>query len=97
LAKWQGEEHLHRAREIRTHASSENRFLTPREEQQARSCDRAGFHAIVHSMLVDSIQRMKKDSERRLAVPTGDQSAAAYKGRGRSPLGKKDSPEQSVN
>jgi hypothetical protein len=66
LGEWQCEEYLRQAREIRARATAENRFLTPREEQQARSCDRTGFHVIVHSLLLDDIKRMKKDSEQRL-------------------------------
>jgi hypothetical protein len=65
LGKWQGEEYLRQAREIRTRAISENRVLTAWEEQQAHSCDRAGFLTMVHSMLLDDITRMKEESESR--------------------------------
>jgi hypothetical protein len=65
LEKWQGEECLRKAREIRARAQAENRLLTPWEIQQAHACDRAGVRATVHSMLVDQIERMNQESERR--------------------------------
>jgi len=65
LGKWQGKEYLRQAEEIRARATAENRFLTPWEEQQAHACDRAGVGIMVHFMLLDQIERMKKGSERR--------------------------------
>jgi hypothetical protein len=66
--QWQGKEYLRQAREIRARANAENRSLTPLEEQQAHACARAGVSALVHSLLLDDIKRMNKDSERRPLV-----------------------------
>jgi hypothetical protein len=65
LEKWQGEEYFRQAKEIRARAQAEDRLLTPWEEQQAHACDRAGVRATVHSMLLDTIERMKQESENR--------------------------------
>ena len=64
LGKWQAKEYWRQAREIRTRAKAENRVLTQWEEQQAHACDRAGVGAMVHSILLDDIERMKEESER---------------------------------
>lgn len=65
LEEWKGKEYLHRARDIRARARAENRVLTSWEEQQADAYNRVGFHTLIHSILLDDIQRMKKESERR--------------------------------
>jgi len=64
LEKWQGEEYWRQAREIRARAIAEDRPLTEWEEQQAHAYDQAGVRTVVHSMLLDQIARMKKESER---------------------------------
>jgi len=68
LEKWRAEEHWRQAREIRARAKTENRVLTPWEEQQARACDRAGLRIKTGLMLRETIQQMRKDSERRPLV-----------------------------
>jgi hypothetical protein len=40
LDQWQANEYWRQAREIRARVKTENRLLTPWEEQQARACDR---------------------------------------------------------
>jgi hypothetical protein len=65
LWKWQGEEYWREAREIRARARAENRVLTPWERQQAHACDRTAASTMVHFMLLDDIERMRKESERR--------------------------------
>ena len=68
LEKWQGEEYWRQAREIRARARTENRLLTPWEEQQARAFDRAGLRIKTGLMLRETIEQMRKDSERRPLV-----------------------------
>jgi hypothetical protein len=68
LGEWQAREYWRRAREIRARAKDENRGLTPWEEQQARANDRAGAGTMAHSMLLDQIGRMKRESEPRPLV-----------------------------
>jgi hypothetical protein len=64
LEKWQGEEYLRQAREIRARANAEGRPLTQWEEQQARAYDRAGIRAMTASMVHEDIERIKQESKR---------------------------------
>jgi hypothetical protein len=66
LGKWRAEEYWRQAREIRARAMDENRDLTSWEEQQALAYDRAGAGTMAHFILLESIERMKKESEQRL-------------------------------
>lgn len=68
LGEWQAREYWRQAREIRARAMDENRDLTSWEEQQARAYDRAGAGTMAQFMLLDSIERMKKESEHRPLV-----------------------------
>ena len=68
LDQWQANEYWRQAREIRACARTENRLLTPWEEQQARACDRAGLRIKTGLMLRETIEHMRKDSERRPLV-----------------------------
>ena len=62
--KWQSKEYFRQAREIRARAKAEIRVLTPWEEQQAHACDRAGAGAMAHSMLLDTLARIKREAKR---------------------------------
>jgi hypothetical protein len=66
LGKWRAEEYWRQAREIRARAMDEDRDVTSWEEQQARAYDRAGAGTMAHFILLESIERMKKESEQRL-------------------------------
>ena len=68
LDQWQANEYWRQAREIRARVKTENRLLTPWEEQQARACDRAGLRIKTGLMLRETIDHMKKDSEHRPLV-----------------------------
>ncbi len=68
LGEWRAKEYWRQAREIRARAMDENRDLTSWEEQQARAYDRAGIGTMAHSILLDDIKRMKRESERRPLV-----------------------------
>jgi hypothetical protein len=68
LGEWRAKEYWRQAREIRARAMDENRDLAPWEEQQARDFDRAGVGTMAHSILLDDIKRMKRESERRPLV-----------------------------
>jgi hypothetical protein len=66
LGEWRAKEYWRQAREIRARARDEDRGLTAWEEQQARAYDRAGVGTMAHFILLESIERMKKESEQRL-------------------------------
>jgi hypothetical protein len=68
LDQWQAHEYWRQAREIRARVKTENRLLTPWEEQQARACDRAGLRIKTGLMLRETIDHMRKDSEHRPLV-----------------------------
>jgi hypothetical protein len=63
--KWQGKECWRQAKEIRARANAEGRPLTQQEEQQVYAYSRAAIRATVGPMLLETIERMKQDSERR--------------------------------
>jgi hypothetical protein len=65
LHKWQSKEYLRQAKEIRAHANAEDRALTQQEEQQFYAYNRAAMRVTVRPMLLETIKRMKQDSERR--------------------------------
>src|ERR1700734_4077764 len=65
LEKWQAREYWRQAKEIRARAYVENRLLTQQEAQQAHGYDRAGIRATIARMLLDDIDRLKEESERR--------------------------------
>ncbi len=64
LHKWQGKEYWRQAKEIRARANAEGRALTQQEEQRFYAYNRAGMRATVGPMLLEMIERMRKDSER---------------------------------
>ena len=66
LHKWQSEEYWRQAKEIRARANAEDRALTEQEEQQVYAYNRAAMRAAVGPMLLETIERMRQDSERRL-------------------------------
>jgi hypothetical protein len=68
LEKWQGEECLRRAKEIRARAYDEGRPLTQWEYEQSRAYDGEGLRLMTGYMLRDQIECMKKDSECRPLV-----------------------------
>jgi hypothetical protein len=65
LHKWQSKEYWRQAKEIRARANAEGRLLTQQEEQQVYAYSRAAIRATVGPMLLETIERMKQDSERR--------------------------------
>ena len=68
LGQWQGEEYWRHARDIRDRAMAELRSLTQWEEQQIRAYNRAAVRATVGPMLLDTIERITQESERRPLV-----------------------------
>jgi len=64
LHKWQSKEHWRQAREIRARANAEGRALTQREEQQFYAYNGAGIRATVDPILLNVIERVRKESER---------------------------------
>jgi hypothetical protein len=66
LHKWQRKEYWRQAKEIRAQANAEGRALTQQEEQQVYAYGRAAIRAMVGPMLLETIERMRQDSERRL-------------------------------
>jgi hypothetical protein len=65
LHRWQSKEYWRQAREIRARANAEGRALTQQEEQRFYAYNRAATRATVGPMLLETIERMKKDSEGR--------------------------------
>jgi hypothetical protein len=65
LHKWQSKEYWRQAGEIRARANTEGRAMTQQEEQQFYAYNRAAMRATVGPMLLETIERMKKDSESR--------------------------------
>lgn len=68
LGKWQGEEYWRHARDIRDRAIAEGRSPTQWEEQQILAHNRAAVRATVGAMLLDTIERIKHESENRPLV-----------------------------
>jgi hypothetical protein len=68
LDQWQANEYWRQARETRARVKTENRLLTPWEEQQARACDRAGLRIKTGLMLRETIDHIRRDSEHRPLV-----------------------------
>jgi hypothetical protein len=65
LNKWQSKEYWRQAKEIRARANAEGRALTEQEEQQVYAHNRAAMRATVGPMLLDTIERIKVETERR--------------------------------
>lgn len=65
LHKWQSKEYWRQAKEIRARATAEGRALTQEEEQQFYAYNRAAMRATVGPMLLDTIERIKVETERR--------------------------------
>jgi len=65
LHKWQRKEYWRQAKEIRARANAEDRALTEQEEQQVHAFTRAAMRATVGPMLLDTIERIKLETERR--------------------------------
>jgi hypothetical protein len=65
LHKWQSKKYWRQAKEIRARANAEDRALTEQEEQQVYAHNRAAMRTIVGPTLLETIERMKHDSERR--------------------------------
>lgn len=65
LHRWQSKEYWRQAKEIRVRAYSERRALTQQEEQQVYAYNRAAMRVAVGPMLLDTIERIKVESERR--------------------------------
>lgn len=65
LHRWQSKGYWRQAKEIRARANAEDRALTEQEEQQVYVHNRAAMRATVGPMLLETIERMKHDSERR--------------------------------
>ena len=65
LHKWQSKEYWHQAKEIRARANAESRPLTQREEQQFYAHNRAAMRATAVPMLLETIERVRQDTERR--------------------------------
>jgi hypothetical protein len=65
LHKWQSKEYWRQAMEIRARANAGDRPLTYQEEQQVCAYNRAAMRVTVEPMLLETIERMKQDSERR--------------------------------
>ncbi len=65
LHKWQSKDYWRQAKEIRARANAEGRTLTQQEEQQVCAYNRAAMRVTVEPMLLETIERMKQDSERR--------------------------------
>ena len=65
LDEWQGRQYLREASKIRSAASEEGRPLTEWEAQRTEAFIRAGIQTVTGAILRDSIERMRKESERR--------------------------------
>jgi hypothetical protein len=65
LHRWQSKEYWRQAKEIRARANTEGRTLTQQEEQQVYAYNRAAIRATLGPMLLETIERIKQDSERR--------------------------------
>ena len=68
LHRWQSQECWRQAKGIRARANAEGRTVTQQEEQQVYAYNRAAMRATVGPMLLETIERMKRDSERRPLV-----------------------------
>jgi hypothetical protein len=58
--KWEGREYKRLALQIRAHARAERRDVTPSEEAQARTYDKAAFQAFVTSAVDSELSKMLK-------------------------------------
>ena len=65
LHRWQGKEYWRQANEIRGRANAEGRVLTQQEEQQFYAYNRAAMRSMVGPMLLDTIERIRVETERR--------------------------------
>ncbi len=50
---WQRKEYRRQAKEIRARVKAERRPMTPEEEARAAALDRAGFHSLIDSVVID--------------------------------------------
>jgi hypothetical protein len=66
--EWQSKEYWRLAKEIRARANAESRVLTQQEEQQVYAYNRAALRVTAGFVLLDVIERIKRDSERRPLV-----------------------------
>jgi hypothetical protein len=64
LEKWEGEECLRRAKEIRALAKAEDRPVTPWEEQRILGYTTAGLRALTVSAFHDKLEDLKRQGER---------------------------------
>lgn len=60
--KWQSKEYRRRAKEIRARAATENRLMTPWEEQQACASDQAAFQCMMRGIVSDQLKRLERDA-----------------------------------
>jgi hypothetical protein len=65
LHKRQSKEYWRQAKKIRARANAEDRDLTEQEEQQVYAYNRAAMRATVGPMLLDTIERIEVETERR--------------------------------
>jgi hypothetical protein len=65
LHKWQSKKYWRRAKAIRARANAEGRDLTQQEEQQFYAYNRAAMRSMVGPMLLDTIERIEVETERR--------------------------------
>jgi hypothetical protein len=65
LREWQSKEYWRQAKEIRARSNAEGRPLTQWEEQQVHAFTRAAMRVAVGPMLLDTIERIKAETERR--------------------------------
>jgi len=65
LHKWQSKQYWRQAKAIRARANAEGRDLTQQEEQQFYAYNRAAMRSMVGPMLLDTIERIKVETERR--------------------------------
>ena len=68
LEKWQSEEYWRRATEIRARATAEGRPMTQWEEREVYAYNRAAVRAMVGPMLLDTIEQIQQEAERRPLV-----------------------------
>ena len=68
LEQWESKERYRNAKkaseDIRTRANSEGRPMTEWEEQQVHAYTEEAFHAMVSSVLLDTLDRLKRESKR---------------------------------
>jgi hypothetical protein len=68
LNAWQKKDYQRRAEAIRIRAEAENRYMTPWEQSQVVTLERAAFHCMIESVFTSTLKRYEEKLRGRKAA-----------------------------